>query len=156
MRLGHSWTLSQPLWKQHHPLNSKQLLATYVIHQSTNFKNELLAIVKSCYFFNINGKTYNNQPLIEFVTNMILRVLKWTSCFLFCFFVVPVMFKLCWQHHITYNSVSRSMSRERETEKKDMDTPPGRSKEKKEEKDRKERKRVSTRRTLAPPTAAFC
>lgn len=64
------------------------------------------------------------------------------------FFVVPVMFKLCSQHHITYNSVSRSMSREREMEKKDMDTPPGRSKEKKEEKDRKERKRVSTHRTL--------
>lgn len=67
------------------------------------------------------------------------------------------MFKLCSQHHITYNSVSRSMSREREMEKKDMDTPPGRSKEKKEEKDRKERKRVSTHRTLAPPpSAAFC
>lgn len=84
-------------------------------------------------------------PLWE--TILILRelVLKWTSSFFF----VSVMFELCLQHHITYNSVSRSMSREREMERKDMDTPPGRSKEKKEEKDRKDRKRVS------PPHTGF-
>uniref|UniRef100_A0A672JPU9 THO complex subunit 2 n=1 Tax=Salarias fasciatus TaxID=181472 RepID=A0A672JPU9_SALFA len=47
-------------------------------------------------------------------------------------------------HHITYNSLSRSKSRERELDKKDSEIIQGRSKEKKEEKDRKERKRVST------------
>lgn len=47
------------------------------------------------------------------------------------------------QHHVNYNSVARSKSRERETEKKDSENTQGRSKEKKEEKDRKDRKRVS-------------
>lgn len=50
---------------------------------------------------------------------------------------------LCLQQHITYNSVTRSKSREKETEKKDTDGMQGRPKEKKEEKERKERKRVS-------------
>lgn len=50
---------------------------------------------------------------------------------------------LCLQQHVTYNSVTRSKSREKEMEKKDTDVMQGRSKEKKEEKDRKERKRVS-------------
>ncbi len=48
------------------------------------------------------------------------------------------------QHHVNYNSVARSKSREREMEKKDSDNTQGRSKEKKEEKDRKDRKRVSS------------
>lgn len=57
---------------------------------------------------------------------------------LFCVHV-----RLCLQQHITYNSVTRSKSREKEMEKKDTDGMQGRSKEKKEEKDRKDRKRVS-------------
>uniref|UniRef100_A0A3P8S551 THO complex subunit 2 n=1 Tax=Amphiprion percula TaxID=161767 RepID=A0A3P8S551_AMPPE len=48
------------------------------------------------------------------------------------------------KHHINYNSVARSKSRERETEKKDSENTQGRSKEKKEEKDRKDRKRDHT------------
>lgn len=60
------------------------------------------------------------------------------------FVFVLFIYKLYLQHHINYNSVARSKSRERELEKKDLDTPQGRSKEKKEEKDRKDRKRVST------------
>lgn len=47
------------------------------------------------------------------------------------------------QHHVNYNSVARSKSRERETDKKESENTQGRSKEKKEEKDRKDRKRVS-------------
>lgn len=61
--------------------------------------------------------------------------------------LVRVLFRvhvrLCFQQHITYNSVTRSKSREKETEKKDTDGMQVRSKEKKEEKDRKDRKRVS-------------
>ncbi|XP_040906858.1 THO complex subunit 2 isoform X4 [Toxotes jaculatrix] len=45
------------------------------------------------------------------------------------------------KHHVNYNSVTRSKSREREMEKKDSENVQGRSKEKKEEKDRKDRKR---------------
>uniref|UniRef100_A0A3Q2NPJ1 THO complex subunit 2 n=1 Tax=Fundulus heteroclitus TaxID=8078 RepID=A0A3Q2NPJ1_FUNHE len=48
------------------------------------------------------------------------------------------------KHHINFNSVARSKSREREAEKKDTENMQGRSKEKKEEKDRKERKRDHT------------
>ncbi|XP_047462426.1 THO complex subunit 2 [Mugil cephalus] len=48
------------------------------------------------------------------------------------------------KHHISYNSVARSKSRERELEKKDSENTQGRSKEKKEEKDRKDRKRDHT------------
>lgn len=51
--------------------------------------------------------------------------------------------RLCLQQHVTYNSVTRSKSREKEMEKKDSDGTQGRFKEKKEEKDRKDRKRVS-------------
>lgn len=73
---------------------------------------------------------------------------------------VLFIYKLYLQHHINYNSVARSKSREREQEKKDLDTPQGRSKEKKEEKDRKDRKRVSTVlivRWVSPEvTSDFC
>lgn len=61
--------------------------------------------------------------------------------------LVRVLFRvhvrLCFQQHIIYNSLTRSKSREKETEKKDTDGMQVRSKEKKEEKDRKDRKRVS-------------
>ncbi|MEQ2168368.1 hypothetical protein GOODEAATRI_013591, partial [Goodea atripinnis] len=46
------------------------------------------------------------------------------------------------KHHINFNSVARSKSREKEVEKKDTENTQGRSKEKKE--DRKERKRDHT------------
>ncbi|TWW74883.1 THO complex subunit 2 [Takifugu flavidus] len=58
------------------------------------------------------------------------------------------------KQHITYNSVTRSKSREKETEKKDTDGMQVRSKEKKEEKDRKDRKRdysVNDRETSQEP-----
>ncbi|XP_067085203.1 THO complex subunit 2 [Osmerus mordax] len=45
------------------------------------------------------------------------------------------------KHHINYNSVARSKSREREMDKKDTESARGRSKEKKDEKDKKDRKR---------------
>ena len=51
--------------------------------------------------------------------------------------------RLSLQHHINYNSVARSKSREREMDKKETESARGRSKEKKDEKDKKDRKRVS-------------
>ncbi|XP_061659532.1 THO complex subunit 2 isoform X2 [Syngnathoides biaculeatus] len=45
------------------------------------------------------------------------------------------------KHHLNYNSVKRSKSRERELEKNELENALGRCKEKKEEKERKERKR---------------
>uniref|UniRef100_A0A669CVE1 THO complex subunit 2 n=1 Tax=Oreochromis niloticus TaxID=8128 RepID=A0A669CVE1_ORENI len=61
------------------------------------------------------------------------------SCLFELFWSIHV--QLFFQHHMNFNSVARSKSREREMEKKDSENTQGRSKEKKEE--RKERKRVS-------------
>lgn len=91
-------------------------------------------------------------PFNELKQAAIIKMSDWSSNVCYTFNtsdrrIVRVLFRvhvrLCFQQHITYNSVSRSKSREKETEKKDTDGMQVRSKEKKEEKDRKDRKRVS-------------